>query len=306
MLLALFTTIRKFLFRTFLGSQANPPPSFPNSLTPCIPSDAPRQPNTLYVYMPALRPWGYPNASPFSMKLETFLRMAEIPYIVIWGMDLEKAPKGKVPFIEWNGQLIGDSEFIFKFLTKTFPNHKLTDSHLSPSEKAVSLAFNRLASDHLVACMGYARNYEYFDKTLEVYGFKKTGWIKNMIVRSVRKNTLARLKANGIGVHTREEIYNIGNEDLKAISDFLGSKKFIMGDKPSQADAALFGILTSTMWIPLEFPCKEFALRECPNLQAYLLRIKEEYFAETTEPWYTGGLYPVPLENGVTNVQVVA
>ena len=47
--------------------------------------------------------WGLPNPSPFCMKLEVFLRLAEIPYEIVTWPDPRKAPKGKLPFIEHEG-----------------------------------------------------------------------------------------------------------------------------------------------------------------------------------------------------------
>ena len=62
----------------------------------------------LYQFPPA---WGLPNPSPFCMKLEVFLRLAEIPYEVVTWPDPRKAPKGKLPFIEHEGTRIADSHF---------------------------------------------------------------------------------------------------------------------------------------------------------------------------------------------------
>ncbi len=42
--------------------------------------------------------WGLPNASPFCMKVETYLRMTEIPYEPKLVMDPRKSPKGKIAF----------------------------------------------------------------------------------------------------------------------------------------------------------------------------------------------------------------
>ncbi|WP_375480322.1 hypothetical protein [uncultured Nostoc sp.] len=52
---------------------------------------------TLYT---ALSLWGLPSISPACMELETWLRMAKLPYnntIVVTADNLKLAPKGKVP-----------------------------------------------------------------------------------------------------------------------------------------------------------------------------------------------------------------
>jgi hypothetical protein len=43
-------------------------------------------------------------------------------------------------------------------------------------------------------------------------------------------------------------MYEIGKADLKAINDIIGDNKFIFGDKVSDVDASLFGMLTQIMF----------------------------------------------------------
>ncbi|WP_437834850.1 glutathione S-transferase N-terminal domain-containing protein [Sorangium sp. So ce1153] len=52
------------------------------------------------------------------MKLETWLRIAGIPYETA-PLDLAAAPKGKVPYIEEAGVRIGDSTLIIDHLQRT-------------------------------------------------------------------------------------------------------------------------------------------------------------------------------------------
>ena len=73
-------------------------------------------------------------ASPFCMKLETFLRMAKIPY--------EKDPRlirssktHKVPWIEYNGQTVNDSKLCIQFLIEEF--RVQMDDHLSAEQRGV-------------------------------------------------------------------------------------------------------------------------------------------------------------------------
>ena len=75
------------------------------------------------------------NGSLPCLKLETYLRMAKIPYEVDdSGWQMSK--KGKMPWIEYNGQSIADSNFCIRFLSKEF--NVDVDSHLSKTERALA------------------------------------------------------------------------------------------------------------------------------------------------------------------------
>lgn len=47
-----------------------------------------------------------------------------------------------------------------------------------------------------------------------------------------------KVKAQGIGVHTPEEIERFGEEDLKVLSDLLADKPFFFGDEPTTVSLA--------------------------------------------------------------------
>ena len=55
--------------------------------------------------------FGLPDPSPFVTKAEMLLKMAGLPYAVDTG-GFNKAPKGKLPYIIDNGEIIADSTFI--------------------------------------------------------------------------------------------------------------------------------------------------------------------------------------------------
>ncbi|KAJ3135978.1 hypothetical protein HK100_002109 [Physocladia obscura] len=275
-------------------------------------TDEVREPGVVYLHTPYLRSWGFPNASPFSTKLETFLRMTNIKYRTIRGFNLNSAPKKKYPFIELDGARIGDSDLIIQLLVARFPLCGCSDSHLSPSEKATAFAFDRMICESFNFVTGYSRNYENFDYTLAAYTYGDVASLATpppprtllqslfaaIITRTIKKRTFAKLQAQGLGVHSRDEIYAIGNRCLQAVSDFLGDKEFLMGSTPSQVDASIFGILTSTLWIPVEFPCKTYAYENCPNLHKYLIRMRDRFYKDTLAdtPWYVGGALAAKME----------
>src|SRR5262245_64264757 len=83
------------------------------------------------------RMFAIPNLSPFCCKLETWLRLAQIPYEAVDTPDPRKAPKGKLPFIEDAGVRIADSSLIVDYLAKT--RRADLDMHRGPSQRALAL-----------------------------------------------------------------------------------------------------------------------------------------------------------------------
>src|SRR5262249_2796665 len=72
-----------------------------------------------------------PNLSPFCCKLESWLRIARVPYEVVDTPDPRKGPRRKLPFIEDGGTRIPDTSLIIRHLVKTRgvdPDARLTAS----------------------------------------------------------------------------------------------------------------------------------------------------------------------------------
>ncbi len=222
--------------------------------------------------------WGIPNVSPPCMKLETYLRMAKIPYEVVRNADIRKAPKRKMPFIEHDGKLMGDSNLIIEYLKEKFGDS--LDQNLSASEKAVSLAFRRMLEENYYWVGVYTRwgIDENYKKVREAF-FKFFPFPLRLIIpRVARKNLLKQLHGQGMGRHTPQEIFEIGKRDISAVSDFLGNKPFFMGNEPTTADATVYAFLANLLWVPIESVVKEHAKR-LKNLESYCQRMKEKFYS---------------------------
>jgi glutathione S-transferase len=63
--------------------------------------------------------FGLPNASPFCMKLETYLRMAGLPFDLVNDGNVMNAPMGKLPYIEDDGRVVADTQVIIEYLQQT-------------------------------------------------------------------------------------------------------------------------------------------------------------------------------------------
>jgi len=46
-----------------------------------------------------------------------------------------------------------------------------------------------------------------------------------------------KVKAHGLGVHSPEEVFEYGQQDLKVLEDTVGTKDYFFGEKPSNVSA---------------------------------------------------------------------
>ena len=222
--------------------------------------------------------WGLPSVSPFCLKLDTYLRMVEIPFQTVVDATPLAGPKGKLPWIEHEGKKIGDSGFIIEYLEGRFgcdPN-----ASLSPAERAVSLSLRRLIEENLYWTMVFDRwvveeNWKSFRDV--VLGRVPTP-IRQLLAPFARRGVRRQLKGHGIGVHSGGEIHAIGRRDLGAVADFLGDKPFLMGESATEIDAIAYGLLPNIMHVPIASPVKDEALKRS-NLVDYVERIRCRYFA---------------------------
>ena len=77
-----------------------------------------------------------------------------------------------------------------------------------------------------------------------------------------------------------EDIAQFSFADLKAISNLLGDKPFFNGDTPSTIDCTVFGHLVQFVLLPLDIPQKLFIKKECQNLEAFVNRMREEFWPD--------------------------
>ena len=83
------------------------------------------------------RMFGIPNLSPFCCKLETWLRIAGIPYEVEVTTNPRKGPRGKLRFVEDEGVRIANSTIIIDHLKRT--RGVDPDAGLDSAQQAIAL-----------------------------------------------------------------------------------------------------------------------------------------------------------------------
>ncbi|CAH1251350.1 FAXC [Branchiostoma lanceolatum] len=216
-----------------------------------------------------------PCLTPFGVKLETYMRMADIPYEPS-PQTVHMGPKGKIPWIEYNGRAMGDSNLIIEFLNK----EKGVDLNrsLRDADRAVSRAFVKMLEENTYWGFGRCRWVDAKDKQFEM--FELPWLVFFFFLKPVTKKIKKFMWAHGIGRHSKDELEAIIEKDLKALSNFLGSKPFLMGDEPTEADAAVFGLLAEILWTIPDSYMYRIVTKDCPNLQAYCIRMKERYWPD--------------------------
>ncbi|MEO8400238.1 MAG: glutathione S-transferase family protein [Gammaproteobacteria bacterium] len=225
---------------------------------------------------PAL--WHLPNPSPFCMKLQTYLRMAKIPFEIVTILDPRKAPKGKLPYIEDDNRIISDSDFIIDYLKQKF-NDSL-DSTLTPLQKGQALVVQRMLEEHFYWVFVYSRWIDEVNwPTIKKAFFGKMPFLlRCFIPEMLRKNVKRTLFAQGIGRHSREDIYQLGLKDLKALAVILNDQLFLMGSEPTSIDACCFAFLANVLGTPGVSPLKDFVQAE-RSFVDYCARMNERFYS---------------------------
>lgn len=220
--------------------------------------------------------WGIPSVSPFVLKLETWLRIAGIPYERRNGNPFA-APKGKVPYADIDGQRIGDSQLIIDALTA---RHGVRlDDHLTAAQRATGHALRRMLEEAT-----------YF-QTVRFRWIEEAGWatqvaafsphmpplVGPIVLRMIRSKLRKTGQLQGSGRH---DISTAGAQvaaDFKAVADtFVGP--YLFGASPCSFDASV----SSFLWQCQEYPVDNAPKRAAttPELVAYVAEVRRRYWAE--------------------------
>lgn len=225
---------------------------------------------------------GLPDISPFCSKVETYLRMADIPFEKKAGAPI-KAPKKKLPYIEHSGHKIGDSSHIIAYLAEAYPNELHFD--LTPAQRATATFAQTAIEEGLYFGLLYSRWQD--DATWALYKDSIGGILRKagapgllipLIVKRIRKGTIASLRAQGTGRHTPEEVTASSNAVIDAIAASLGDQAFFFGDAPHALDATVFSFIDGIITPPLSSPTQTHT-QSHDNLVQYVHRIRKQYYA---------------------------
>lgn len=228
---------------------------------------------TLHQYPPS---FGLSSLSPFCIKVEFFLKAAQLPYTVKTEFNPKVGPKGKMPFIQHEQATIADSSLIIEHLLNS---HSLNHLNIiNPEKRAIAQAFKSMIEEHLYFILLYSR-------WIDPAGFKvikghfKTLFppiVGNVFMEILRRSLTKQGMAQGIARHNVDEVYAMGINQLDALSKLLGKNEYFFEDKITYFDATAYSFLVTIVKQPIETPLKDF-LNSCENLLNYIQRM-DHYF----------------------------
>jgi glutathione S-transferase len=225
------------------------------------------------------KPPGRASFSPFCLKMETYLKVAQVPYENKLTVSMSGSRKKKLPMILDQGELIEDSTLIIEHLNK---KHGIDlDKNLTPEQKAVAKAFQWLCEKSLIDIIVHFRwvdpvNWPHFREVV----FYGAPWLIKVTVANVMAKSIKKtLYKHGLGRFTDEEKLKILDDNLSAIAVYLGDKKYFFGDHVSAIDTILYAFLVQVH--PRGVVRQLEGVRsKYPNLDQYVERFTKTYWPE--------------------------
>ena len=223
---------------------------------------------------------GLTDPSPFVLKMHTFLRISGIEYDTHNDFgNLQKAPKGKLPFLKDKDQIIADSSFIIDYLHE---NHSTNlDNNLSPEQLAQAYFLRKTLEETFYWCIVYFRwIHEDSWRQIRPLFFGKMPFPLRTIVPPIARQRVKRsIEGHGLGKHSESEILTIATQHLDHCDAFLGHKNYCFGDQASSVDATLYAFLAEVILFELDTPLSLLA-RKYDRLTQYCERIRKNYYHE--------------------------
>jgi hypothetical protein len=215
---------------------------------------------TLYSY-PGL--FGVADNNGYGLKVFAFLRLAGLPFIHEHVVDASGAPRGQLPYIEDDGEAIGDSDTIIAHVTR---KHGLTiDAGLSQAERDADLLIGRMLDD-LYWVMSYSRwQDEDFWPAFRDALLDQHPELAESALQTARAFNFKRYHFQGIGRFEPEDAYGRGLADLEVLARLVPADGWLHRRAPTSIDAAIYGFIANIWFYPIDTPLRRL-VAERPNL----------------------------------------
>lgn len=208
---------------------------------------------TLYSY-PEL--FGVADNNGYGLKVYAFFKLAGVEFVHEHVFDASAAPRGQLPYIVDDGEIIGDSETI---IAHAITKYRLDiDAALSAEQRRTNLLVTRMLDD-LYWVMSYSRW-----KDERFYPAFRDGFIAQHPqinaegFEKAKAYNAQRYHFQGIGRYAPEQAYARGLADLQVLAEIVPAKDFVHGAAPTSVDAGIYGFIANIYYFPIPTPLKTF------------------------------------------------
>ncbi len=228
---------------------------------------------TLYSY-PTL--FGVADNNAYGLKVFAFLKLAGVPFRHEHIFDASAAPRAQLPYIEDNGEAIGDSATIIAYVTKKYG--VTLDQVLTQAQRDTDLMIARLLDD-LYWVMSYSRwkDERYWTAFRDAL-LREHPVLTEDALNNAKAFNEQRYFFQGIGRYPPEAAMARGLEDLGVLARLVTGDGYAHGGTPSSIDAAIYGFIANIYFYDIDTPLKQFVrahgnlVRHCEAIHAAVTR----------------------------------
>lgn len=228
---------------------------------------------TLYSY-PTL--FGIADNNAYGLKVFAFLKIAGVPFRHEHIFDAATAPRAQLPYIEDDGEAIGDSETIIAYVTKKYGIR--LDQGLTQAQRDADLMVARTLDD-LYWVMSYSRwNDERYWIAFRDALLREHSVLTEDALRNAKAFNEQRYYFQGIGRYDPDAAMARGLADLGVLARLVPAKGYVHGDTPTSIDAAIYGFIANIYFYDIDTPLKQFVVahanlvRHCEAIHATVTR----------------------------------
>jgi glutathione S-transferase len=228
---------------------------------------------TLYSY-PEL--FGVADNNGYGLKVFAFLQLAGVPFRHEHIFDASAAPRGQLPYIDDDGETVGDSETIIAHL---IAKRRLTiDAALTASQRDTSHLITRMLDD-LYWVMSYSRwKDERFWPLFRDALMREHPSLTEAGLLKAREFNFQRYHFQGIGRYAPDAAYARGLADLEVLADLIPANGYVHSEKPTSIDAGIYGFIANIYFYEIDTPLREF-VRAHGNIVRHCRAIHEAVMA---------------------------
>jgi glutathione S-transferase len=224
---------------------------------------------TLYSY-PSL--FGVADNNGYGLKVFAFLKLASVPFVHEHIFDASAAPRGQLPYIVDDGEMIGDSETIIAHL---IGKYALTiDAALGAYQRGLNLLITRMLDD-LYWVMSYSRwkDERYWPLFRDALMREHPSLTAEGLLKA-RAFNFQRYHFQGIGRYAPDAAYARGLADLKVLADLIPAGMYVHGAAPTSIDAGIYGFIANIWFYDIDTPLKQCVASQ-PNLVSHCTAIHD-------------------------------